>query len=724
MRIGSNKQVVRDHRTTLISEFLPGHEYEVVVRAVGPDGTNQALEDAVRDTIVIAGKETPPDTPSALTAIGIIEAVSLAWVNPTNHDFAGMEIWRSTTDDVTAAAKIAEIKDIKYTDNLGAASLTRYYWVKAVNTSGYKSNFYPNTTAGVSATSVGVSATSIDDFAVTATKMFNKTIILTADTWTNDSPGVGSIAWNAHSIVYNGAAYPISAGNTALAYVYWVIGSPTYGTSAAHPTLGATGFMIAINTGGTHTLVWNDSANMVIGTAYIADLAVTDAKIVTLTANKLTAGMIDASVITVTNITASNINTGTLNASVVTVSNLNASNITTGSMLARPVLSAASGARIEMFPHTNVGLRIYDAADDEVFVAYVGGAGDPGTGDVIIGDYAGDNGVKWDNSTGTFDIKGILHTDDLISGTITSKLITLAVAAGTGDVYIASGKTDFTNTDSGFILGVDDSDSDKAKLYIGDSSKFLNWDGSALTIQGDIQTASSGKRVLIDSANNRIDVVEAAGTNVVIRVDDNFTGVSTNPGILIASATGAYIRLSDDSTVGVPSSTHYTLIKDGQINVTNDNVDSTAMIFGERTANDTTAIFAAKYSGTGTGTLFQGQSGSTTVFEVQSNGVLLIKETVQITDADGGAVVAYTGSTWQTLELGGSDLDFRISNVTKMTLDSSGDLGLVSGSVIKINNTQVVGAQGAAVIDATDAASAITQLNALLVRCRTHGLIA
>ena len=41
-----------------------------------------------------------------------------------------------------------------------------------------------------------------------------------------------------------------------------------------------------------------------------------------------------------------------------------------------------------------------------------------------------------------------------------------------------------------------------------------------------------------------------------------------------------------------------------------------------------------------------------------------------------------------------------------------------------VDTVQVVGSQGAAVIDATDAATAITQLNALLARCRAHGLIA
>lgn len=57
------------------------------------------------------------------------------------------------------------------------------------------------------------------------------------------------------------------------------------------------------------------------------------------------------------------------------------------------------------------------------------------------------------------------------------------------------------------------------------------------------------------------------------------------------------------------------------------------------------------------------------------------------------------------------------------TLDNGG-INLPSGKALKVNGTQVVGAQGAAVADATDAASAITQLNALLARLRTHGLIA
>lgn len=50
--------------------------------------------------------------------------------------------------------------------------------------------------------------------------------------------------------------------------------------------------------------------------------------------------------------------------------------------------------------------------------------------------------------------------------------------------------------------------------------------------------------------------------------------------------------------------------------------------------------------------------------------------------------------------------------------------GSVGGTMYRVGGVKVVGSQGAAVADATDAASVITQLNALLSRLRTHGLIA
>lgn len=84
-----------------------------------------------------------------------------------------------------------------------------------------------------------------------------------------------------------------------------------------------------------------------------------------------------------------------------------------------------------------------------------------------------------------------LAVSKLTAGTITSQAITLAIAAGTGDVKIQAGKTDFGDTTAGFILGMDDSDSDKPKFEIGDASNSLTWNGSTLTVTGTITTTSA-----------------------------------------------------------------------------------------------------------------------------------------------------------------------------------------------------------------------------------------
>lgn len=75
-----------------------------------------------------------------------------------------------------------------------------------------------------------------------------------------------------------------------------------------------------------------------------------------------------------------------------------------------------------------------------------------------------------------------------------------------------------------------------------------------------------------------------------------------------------------------------------------------------------------------------------------------------------GAQALGSGSTLQTA-------------VDVVAIDFAG-VNLQSSKVLKVNNTQVVTAQQAAVADATDATSVIARLNDLLARLRTHGLIA
>lgn len=113
-----------------------------------------------------------------------------------------------------------------------------------------------------------------------------------------------------------------------------------------------------------------------------------------------------------------------------------------------------------------------------------------------------------------------LSVKKLIAGTITSQQITLAVIDGNGDVYIAAGKTDFDNTQSGFILGLDDSDANKAKFYIGNTTNYFNWDGINVLINGGtVQTGASGQRVVM--ANNQLSSYDS--TNKLRMVLNNQT---------------------------------------------------------------------------------------------------------------------------------------------------------------------------------------------------------
>jgi hypothetical protein len=111
--------------------------------------------------------------------------------------------------------------------------------------------------------------------------------------------------------------------------------------------------------------------------------------------------------------------------------------------------------------------------------------GDLGTDDfgIELFDHSGNSIMKLDGSGNKY-ISNITMINDLVLGDGSSNpgTITLQVAAGQGDTYISAGKTDFNNTVSGFILGIDDSDSDLAKFFVGDSLNYFNWDGLSIKL--------------------------------------------------------------------------------------------------------------------------------------------------------------------------------------------------------------------------------------------------
>jgi len=260
---------------------LGGQTYEFGVRSRGTSGllsswTSTVEKAAVADT-------SAPGAPSNLSATGSFKSIFLTWDNPSDSDLKYIEVWESDTNDRSAASRIAVV----FTDFFSRGGLgnnvTKYYWIRGVDATGNEGAWHPTgSTAGVSATTLVIGSTDVDDFAITASKIHNKVPVLSGDSWTDNSPSAGSVAWNEHSLYYNGVEYTISAGSTSDKYIYWT-GGTSYSTSNTNPssaTLGDDGFVIATNINGAHDLAWNAIANEIIGNAYIESI----------TAEKITAG--------------------------------------------------------------------------------------------------------------------------------------------------------------------------------------------------------------------------------------------------------------------------------------------------------------------------------------------------------------------------------------------------------------------------------------------------
>lgn len=109
-------------------------------------------------TIVVSGgsggSTTPPVAPSGLGVTPIGLGLQLAWTASASADIHYYEVWRHTSDALGSASLIGTAISTRYTDVLGAAGTTYYYWVRAVSTGGTPGSF--NATPGTSAASATI----------------------------------------------------------------------------------------------------------------------------------------------------------------------------------------------------------------------------------------------------------------------------------------------------------------------------------------------------------------------------------------------------------------------------------------------------------------------------------------------------------------------------------------------------------------------------------------
>jgi hypothetical protein len=140
----------------------------------------------------------------------------------------------------------------------------------ATNTSGVADEAWSKIAAGavVDANILSVQAAKINGqlvagqiatAAIDATKVNLKTLILTGLVLTDNSPAAGRVAWSACTVFFNGSSYSVASGDTSSAshkFITWTVGASVF-SSAEIYTPSDSVFLIATNTGGTSSEVWN-----------------------------------------------------------------------------------------------------------------------------------------------------------------------------------------------------------------------------------------------------------------------------------------------------------------------------------------------------------------------------------------------------------------------------------------------------------------------------------
>jgi hypothetical protein len=145
------KKVSPQVRDVLVSEGIQTG-VTLTVRVWGTD-VNGKQRTGIIGQITPGKDDVPPGAPTGLTATGWFGAIVLNWINPeTNEngtpctDLAYIEIWESSEDDRDTAVLIGRVNGTNFQRHLGSFR-GRYYWVRAVDTSGNVSQW--NAEAGV-----------------------------------------------------------------------------------------------------------------------------------------------------------------------------------------------------------------------------------------------------------------------------------------------------------------------------------------------------------------------------------------------------------------------------------------------------------------------------------------------------------------------------------------------------------------------------------------------
>jgi predicted phage tail protein len=285
-----------------------------------------------------------PAAPLGVSIIGSYQCVFVNYTTPTDLDYVGSLIWRSTTSGFTpsAANKVYAGTDTNFVDQNLSASATSYYYRIAA----YDTFYLP---ASDSFAGTGLTLSSEYTTTTVALANFNE-YSFTGLLFQPNSPTANSVSWGAGTAYKSGGAtgvgstWAISAGNAAWTtghlYIYYVEGNTTLSTTTNLVTaVGASQEIIATYNGGNDITVgmgkaYLDGANIIantvganqvvtsglitnsaqIGNAVVSLANINTATITTLSGLSANIGTITAGTLTAVTINSSVLNSATINA--------------------------------------------------------------------------------------------------------------------------------------------------------------------------------------------------------------------------------------------------------------------------------------------------------------------------------------------------------------------------------------------------------------------------
>ena len=195
----STPSVTRSFTTVATS-----YSYAVIDSSVSHDVTVTAVNLMGIESTGTAQSVTPvldttaPSAPSNVSATGTLKQIIVTWDNPADSDFKHVEIYRSATNTAPQAGTAATFKNDgeELVDGGYTGEVTRYYWVRSVDTSGNKSAWV----ASGAATTVLAVTNDLGDDIVTADKILANTITSNEI----DANSIASAVITAGSIIVTG----------------------------------------------------------------------------------------------------------------------------------------------------------------------------------------------------------------------------------------------------------------------------------------------------------------------------------------------------------------------------------------------------------------------------------------------------------------------------------------------------------------------------------------